>query len=530
MLLTDPRFGAELVTSTGKVLPFDAVECMAAYLENETVSEEDVHSLWVTDMLAPDSLIELEEAVFLRSETISSPMGLQLAAFSNARSPSALIDRFGGELLSWNEVRELVREEQFSSTHEHAPNAGPDAAASSPSVDEEGIVEVRPGPEARSIQRAIDAAQPGSTVRIHPGTYRTDTTIVIRTRLTVEGVDAPVLDAGGNHEIIRVEADSVTIRGLTLRNVGVSFVDDRAAIRYDGVLGGRIEANRIEDGFFGIYLANTGGVTVRGNELTAHAERETLAGNGIHLWHCKDITIAENRVVGHRDGIYFEFVEDSRIVGNESRANLRYGLHFMFSDRCRYANNRFLENDAGVAVMYTQEVEMVNNDFADNWGGASYGLLLKDITDSRIVGNRFYRNTTGIYSENSSRLEIRANRFQENGWAVRLMANSLENRYVRNNFVGNTFDVATNSRRTSGHFARNYWDAYQGYDLDRDGYGDVAFHPVRLFSLIVEQHEPALVLLRSLFVDLLDAAERMIPILTPEMLVDRSPRMEPHPL
>jgi nitrous oxidase accessory protein len=106
------------------------------------------------------------------------------------------------------------------------------------------------------------------------------------------------------------------------------------------------------------------------------------------------------------------------------------------------------------------------------------------------------------------------------------MANSQDNLFSRNNFVGNSFDVATNSRRSYSTFDGNYWDAYRGYDLDRDGVGDVPFRPVRLFSLIVERNEPSIVLLRSLLVTLLDAAERVVPVLTPETLVDERPSME----
>jgi nitrous oxidase accessory protein len=105
------------------------------------------------------------------------------------------------------------------------------------------------------------------------------------------------------------------------------------------------------------------------------------------------------------------------------------------------------------------------------------------------------------------------------------MANTSEGDFSFNDFIGNSFDVATNSRGSDTKFASNYYDEYRGYDLDRDGYGDVPHHPVRLFSLIIEQNEPALILLRSLFVSLLDRAEQVLPALTPATLADAHPRM-----
>ena len=72
--------------------------------------------------------------------------------------------------------------------------------------------------------------------------------------------------------------------------------------------------------------------------------------------------------------------------------------------------------------------------------------------------------------------------------------------------------MATNSRASSpSTFSGNYWDGYEGYDLDHDGIGDVPFRPVRLFSVLVDQNEPLLILLRSLLLDLLEVAERVVP-------------------
>ncbi|MEQ9568553.1 MAG: nitrous oxide reductase family maturation protein NosD, partial [Longimicrobiales bacterium] len=249
--------------------------------------------------------------------------------------------------------------------------------------------------------------------------------------------------------------------------------------------------------------------------------------NGIHLWYSKGIEIRGNRVRGHRDGIYFEFVEDAEVVGNDARSNLRYGLHFMFSDRCTYRDNRFVDNGAGVAVMYSKGVVMERNDFDRNRGTAAFGLLLKDITDSRIAGNRFRDNSVAIHAEGSNRIQVEGNEFLRNGWAVQLMANSEDATFAGNNFVGNTFDVATNSRRAYSTFTDNYWDRYDGWDLDRDGVGDVAHRPVRLFAFLVQRNRPTLVLHRSLVVALLDLAERVFPVLTPDNLVDERPALRP---
>ena len=180
-----------------------------------------------------------------------------------------------------------------------------------------------------------------------------------------------------------------------------------------------------------------------------------------------------------------------------------------------------------MAVMYSRHVAMIGNRFENNRGPAAYGLLLKEIKDSRIDGNVMERNTVGLFAEGVDRTEVVGNQFLSNGWAVRVMADATDNAFRRNRFEGNTFDLATNSRVSSpSTFSENFWDGYTGYDLDHDGIGDVPFRPVRLFSVLVDQYEPLLILLHSSMLDLLEVAERVAPVLTPETLVDDRPLMK----
>ena len=197
----------------------------------------------------------------------------------------------------------------------------------------------------------------------------------------------------------------------------------------------------------------------------------------------------------------------------------------MFSDSCEYKKNTFEANGAGVAVMYTKNVLMENNHFKHNWGPASYGILLKDISDSKITLNEFDENTIGIFIEGCNRIVVQKNSFKKNGWALKLMANSMGNSFFDNDFISNSFDVSTNSQQNFNTFNRNYWSNYSGYDLDKDGFGDVPFRPVSMFSMIVENQPSALILLNSLFIKLLDVAEGIIPALTPKALSDPKPRM-----
>ncbi len=385
------------------------------------------------------------------------------------------------------------------------------------------VIHVAPGSAVASVGAALERAGAHDTVVVHAGLYR-EAGLRISRPVHITGEDAPVIDGGGE-AVFLVTADSVWITGLTIRNVAPSFTDDRAAIRLSGVRGCSIRDNTIRDSFFAVYAARVENCVIAGNVIAGSGTAETANGNAIHLYQTRGMVVERNDVRGHRDGIYLEFGRQATIRENQSHGNTRYGLHFMYSDSCRYDRNTFRANRAGVAVMYSRHVTMTRNTFAEATGAAAYGLLLKEIGDSRLEGSTFTGNTVALSVEGSTRLTALRNRFIRNGWAVRVYADAEGGRFEGNEFSGNAFDVVTNSRQSPTRFAGNFWDRYEGYDLDRDGRGDVPFRPVRLFGLITAQRPEAIILLNSLLVNLLDTAERVAPILTPEFPVDSAPAM-----
>lgn len=375
-----------------------------------------------------------------------------------------------------------------------------------------------------NVEKILESAPEGSTIIFKSGIYKVNN-IKIDKPLALEGENYPVLQGNKKDEVLTIKANNVTVKGFKITDAGISYRQENAAIKLVESSDCVIENNILENNFFGIYLSKSYNCVIRNNYLEASNKTETSSGNGIHLWYSKGITIEGNTIIGHRDGIYFEFVMHSLIKNNFSKFNLRYGLHFMFSDSCSYINNTFESNGAGVAVMYTKNVTMKQNKFINNWGAASFGVLLKDLTDCLIEKNHFEKNTNGLYLEGCSRITVRMNNFISNGWGIKLMANSMNNYFYGNNFITNSFDILTNSRNNFNDFSGNYWSRYSGYDLNKDGIGDVAFRPVKMFSVIVERQQASMILINSLFIELLNLTESVIPSLTPVDLVDNKPSM-----
>jgi len=390
---------------------------------------------------------------------------------------------------------------------------------------------IRAGKEQRirTIQQALKLAVDGDTILVDAGHYH-EGNLVINRSIFLIGINYPVLDGDHKYEVISVKTKRVLVAGFKIVHSGVSSIEDIAGIKIYNVGHVTIRDNILEDTFFGIYIQYGTNCIIRNNRLTAYGTEEQQSGNGIHCWKSDSMQVIANTITGHRDGIYFEFVTHSVIWRNISENNLRYGLHFMFSNNDAYYSNVFANNGAGVAVMFSKYVTMENNYFEENWGDGSYGLLLKEISNSSIENNRFVKNTTGIFMEGVSRVQLERNVFKSNGWAMKIQASCMEVNVFKNNFLSNTFDVGTNGSLVLNKFNNNYWDKYEGYDLDKDKLGDVPYRPVSMYAMIIEQNPPAMILFRSFMSSLLDKTEKIMPSLTPEDLKDDHPFMKSLPL
>ena len=384
---------------------------------------------------------------------------------------------------------------------------------------------VNPTFSSSRLNTIVKNAVAGDSLTFKNGHYLINN-LVIEKPLVLIGENHPTLDGGNKYQIISIASDNVIINGFKFINTGFSDMNELSAIRIQNSRNIIIKNNILENVFFGIYCLNASHCFIQGNHIKSYSEHELQSGNGIHCWKSDSMYISNNYITGQRDGIYFEFVTNSFIKNNFSENNLRYGLHFMFSHQNVYTGNTFNYNGAGVAVMYSHKVTMTENVFSQNQGESSYGILMKDISDSRVEKNHFSKNTIGIYMEGTSRIEVKNNTFESNGWAFKIQASCSDIIVIKNKFIGNTFDVATNGSLVLNKFINNYWDKYEGYDLNKDGIGDIPYRPVSLYSIIAERMPYSIMLFRSFIVMLLEKTEKAVPGLTPVDLKDDKPLMK----
>ena len=102
MIISDKRFGAELVTHKGKVYKYDATECLLRTLvENGLDKYEHIGINYFT---APGKLVDGRGAYFLVSKNIPSPMGGNLSAYPSHPEATKFKVEQGGDIFTFDEI------------------------------------------------------------------------------------------------------------------------------------------------------------------------------------------------------------------------------------------------------------------------------------------------------------------------------------------------------------------------------------------------------------------------------------------
>ena len=389
-----------------------------------------------------------------------------------------------------------------------------------------GGLEGRPGPKQVSpLQVRVDRASPGDTIDVGPGTYSGD--LILDRPVRLIGHGRPLLRGSGTGSVVRVRADDVVIEGfdidglsggdLALDSSGIHVAAHRTTIR----------DCRITRALFGIYLRQADGAAVEDCEIRGVPGREPgEKGSGIHVWDTHGFTLTGNRIVEARDGFYIQSASAGRISGNVA-SDIRYGLHYMFSDDIVFEDNTFEKGAAGTALMYSRRITFRRNRFLHNRGFASVGLLFKTCDDVLAEDNLIADNARGIFLEGSYRNTFRRNIVAGSDMGIVLYDSSGENRFHENLFVGNMTPLLLVGRRTDTDFDGNYWSDNREPDLDGNGRSD---RPYRLTSVF--DHLRGNLTAADLFVDgfagvALAVAEQAFPILEPVNVVDRNPLVRP---
>jgi len=396
------------------------------------------------------------------------------------------------------------------------------ARAEADALPPQGQIEGRP-PDAdlSPIQQRIDAARPGDTVTVPTGVYAGD--LIIDRPLTVIGIDRPVLRGSGHGSVVRIRAARVTIEGFDIDGGGAGDLGRDTSGIHVAAPHAVIRHCRIRQSLFGIYLRESHDAIVEDNRVEGIPGRPPgEVGSGIHLWNSQRFRVRGNTIVGTRDGLYIQSSANGLVAGNRA-TDLRYGLHYMFSDDNVFEDNVFENGAAGAALMYSNRLTFRRNRFVKNRGFASVGLLFKSCDDVVAEDNLIADNARGIFLEGSNRNRFARNIIALSDMALVIYDSSGANTFEGNAFIGNLAPLSLSGRRTDTRFDRNYWSDHGEPDLDGDGIADRPYRLSNVFDHLRGNLTAADLFSQSAAAAALGAAERVFPVLDPIPVVDEHP-------
>jgi nitrous oxidase accessory protein len=384
---------------------------------------------------------------------------------------------------------------------------------------------VRPGVD--DLAAAVANARTGDRLILAAGHHQGP--IVINRTLTLVGQTGAAIKGNGKGSVIRIKAEDVSIKGLTVTGSGLSLKDMDAGIFVDReAKGALVEGNHLSNNLFGIYLFGSDNAVARDNTIVGRTDlRVNERGNGISLWNAPGAQVLGNRISQGRDGIFVNTSKNNRFIGNHFK-NVRIAVHYMYANKSEVSDNVSVGNHVGFALMYSRKLTVRGNISRDD---RDHGILLNFTNSSAITGNLVDRGRGKcVFIYNSSKNRFSGNRFEGCPIGVHFTAGSERNDIHGNAFVGNRTQVKYVGSRVldwSRNGKGNYWSDNPAFDLDGNGIGDAVYRPNDLVDHVVWRHQRAKLLLNSPAMQILRFAQNQFPALLPGGVIDSAPLMTP---
>ena len=280
--------------------------------------------------------------------------------------------------------------------------------------------------------------------------------------------------------MVEIRADGVTLDGFDIDGQSRGDLGRDSSAVHIAAKRAIVRNCTTRNTLFGIYLREADGSTVEHCTIRGVPGKDAgEKGSGIHVWNTDGYRLVGNEIIGVRDGFYIQSSPHGVVLRNSAR-DLRYGLHYMFSDDNRFEDNTFENGDAGTALMYSRRIVFRRNRFLHNRGFASVGLLFKNCDNVIAEDNLIADNARGIFVEGSIDDLFRRNLVIDSDIAIVLYDSCQNVRFEGNSFIASLTPLMLVGRRTDTTFDGNYWSDNNEPDLNGDGRSD---RPYRLSSV-----------------------------------------------
>ena len=378
-----------------------------------------------------------------------------------------------------------------------------------------------------SLQQRIDALPAGFTLKLEPGIYQGP--IVIEKALVLDGQGEAVIDGLGKGSVISIRADGVTLRGLSIIHSGSSHdsIDSGISVKSSRNI---IRDNIIRDTLFGIDLWESHENVIEGNEISSKPVELGMRGDGIRAWASNSNLFRENRIHDSRDMIVW-YSYNNRIENNQGWNN-RYSLHFMYTGANTVRGNRYWDNMVGIFLMYSKDSLIEENHIRHSIGPSGMGIGMKEVDNMRILKNTIVYCNSGIYLDQSPHDPLTFNLLLGNTLAFNVQGlvfhSSLKQNVIKGNaMLANLEPVAVHAKGSAvkNHWEGNFWSDYEGFDRDRNGYGDRSYQSLVYFEQLWMNDPWMKFFYGSPVISMLNLLAKIAPISKPRLLLT-----DPQPL
>lgn len=378
------------------------------------------------------------------------------------------------------------------------------------------------------LQPLIDDLESGDVLLIPPGTYAGP--VDIQEAITLDGQGKVTIDSGGKGSVIVLNTDGAVIKNLHLTNSGEHHNDLDSGIQVRGNFN-VIKNNVIDNCLFGIDLQQSENNIVKGNTISSKDEELGMRGDAIRLWYSFNNKITYNTINNTRDMVVW-YSKNNDIKNNITHGG-RYGLHFMYSQHNNVANNEYYDTSVGIFLMYSDGVTITNNIISHATGAAGVGIGFKETSDIIVADNKILFSSVGLSIDVSPYQPDTTNHFTNNllafnGIGIRFLADWKDNIFKNNHFKANITQISVSGGKTANRnqWLGNYWDDYEGFDLNNDNIGDTP-HDIYAYADRIWQDVPGAQFYKgSAMLELLDFLERLAPFSEPDLILrDEAPLM-----
>ena len=395
-------------------------------------------------------------------------------------------------------------------------------AATGPAVADEVLVSA-----GQSVQGAIEAAAPNAVVRLGPGLHQGP--LVIDTPLSLVGEANARLAGPGTGSVITVNVSDVRIEGLEITGSGIDLpAMDSAVLVKRTAERAVIRGNRLTANLFGVYLHGAAGSLVENNVIVGRDDLRTAeAGNGVSIWNAPGAKVIGNTISQGRDGIFVN-VSKNNVFADNTFTDLRFAIHYMYTNDSKVLGNRSKGNHVGWAIMFSNNLEIRDNVSIND---RDHGLMLNTTNRSEITGNTVRGGGEKcLFMYNANQNVLADNRFESCPIGIHFTAGSEGNVVTGNGFIANRTQVKYVGTRYLdwAHEGRgNYWSDNPAFDLDGDGIAERPYRPNDVMDEVLWTLPQAKVLINSPAVQIVRWSQSRFPALFPGGVVDTAPLMQP---